>query len=697
MLKRGVPLLALLSLILIPLTAQAGTQVWRIDEGTVTFALNDGRLEDLGLGLVNPRTTADVSADRAFELSFELPIYSFRVPAGTGLEFVTENGTFSHFVDGAVSIPVDGGFAFEAWNPRSRAALEPAFLYDFSVDVDPAQERLVLPIRTLDPALPFPLEVVNSALHVDWNAGVLSVRMADALITEAWAERLGRPELAGRPLGAFDMRLSITKIRGAEILDPQPNYGSVGGGTFQDVKLGELYGLASNDHIGTFPNGRSGLSAATTSCNVGDVDVPWNGPMAETHPFIGLVLFREYNGSLEMIGQNYMKHGFFALSNSQCTPCQNPSGGSFLGVGCSDTYGFFNNASAFYLGPRDEVDPYSGTWEACGSLFDGVPVDCQRDYSSEPNGVNHRLEVEDVDLNVTGATLYYEGIYVIADEDNFENEIGWREVSSYGWDGSEWDFTTAPGPGGSSLHPFEGSLVLTWGDAQWAGDVAPNDGAVHHAVKVTDNGDGTWHYDYLVYNRNSSQAVDELVVPVGSANITNLDFHDVDHDAGNDWTATVSSGTVTWSTTSHPIEYQTMFNFRFDADAPPVNGTIIGGIWRPASNTSFNMDSRVPDAATGVLAGRELDELRLESTPNPFAESTKLTFAVSRSQPVQLKVLDVTGRTIRTLVDGPVPAGPNSVRWDGRDSGGAQAASGVYFFRLVTDEGLKTIKSTYLR
>ena len=692
MIKRTISLCAILALALIPQVSQAGSQVWRIEDGTVTFSLNDQHLQNLGLEIVNPRVTGDVSVARAIELSLERPIYTFRVPAGTGLEFVTDDGRFSHFSDGALSVPVDGGLAFRAEHPMTRETLDPVFLYDFSVVVDPTQERLVLGIQSLDPALPVPLEVHSGALRLDPAHGLLTVRMGDLLVSPAWADRLGQPELVGRVLGVFDLRLAVTMVRGEELIDERTS-GPAATGAFQDVKLGELYGLNSYGHIGSYPNGISGLSAATTSCNIGDVDVPWEAPMDPDHPTIGLAMYRELDGTLEMIGKNWMKHGFFALSSSQCTSCQHPSNGTFLGVGCSDTYSAGNNASFYYLGPRTEIDPLTNTWNPCGSYFDGTPVDCARSYfGSEPNSVQHRLEVYDEDL-VAGGTFYFEGAYYIANEDDTTNEIGWRQLNGVSWGGSEWNISNQAG-----LAPNLGMLVTTWGDQYWAGKISTDDGSAAMAVKVTDLGGGQWHYEYAFYNRNAGRAIDELVVPVGTANITNIGFHDIDKDGGNDWTVSLAGGNVTWSTSSNPLTYQSMYNFRFDADAPPMAGTAIAGIWRPGVGTSFNVSTQVPNSdPTAVLASAGASGFELRSEPNPFTASTRLSYSVARSQAIQLQVLDVTGRTIRTLVDGPVPVGASEERWDGRDSTGGHVASGVYFFRLVTEEGTKTIKSTYLR
>jgi flagellar hook assembly protein FlgD len=56
------------------------------------------------------------------------------------------------------------------------------------------------------------------------------------------------------------------------------------------------------------------------------------------------------------------------------------------------------------------------------------------------------------------------------------------------------------------------------------------------------------------------------------------------------------------------------------------------------------------------------------------------------------------GRQIRTLVDGIVAAGPQSVSWDGRDAQGKTVSSGVYFYQLKGGSGfMKTQKMILLK
>jgi hypothetical protein len=74
--------------------------------------------------------------------------------------------------------------------------------------------------------------------------------------------------------------------------------------------------------------------------------------------------------------------------------------------------------------------------------------------------------------------------------------------------------------------------------------------------------------------------------------------------------------------------------------------------------------------------------------PNPLRSSSRLGFVTPAAGPVELAVVDVFGRRVKTLVDGWQPAGSSSVMWDGRTDRGGRAPHGLYFLRLRTSQGV---------
>ncbi len=70
------------------------------------------------------------------------------------------------------------------------------------------------------------------------------------------------------------------------------------------------------------------------------------------------------------------------------------------------------------------------------------------------------------------------------------------------------------------------------------------------------------------------------------------------------------------------------------------------------------------------------------AAPNPAIGSTTLAFRIPRPGRTELKLFDLSGRLVRTLVDELLPPGRRTIVWDGRNDQGHSTASGVYFLRL---------------
>jgi hypothetical protein len=105
--------------------------------------------------------------------------------------------------------------------------------------------------------------------------------------------------------------------------------------------------------------------------------------------------------------------------------------------------------------------------------------------------------------------------------------------------------------------------------------------------------------------------------------------------------------------------------------------------WRP--------NLPLPGAVSAnLLAGRSPGALLHQNVPNPFSPSTQIRFDLPVPTGVSLRVLDVAGRTVRTLAGGHQSAGSHQVSWDGTDDASRPVAAGVYFYRLETDLGSET-------
>ncbi len=81
-----------------------------------------------------------------------------------------------------------------------------------------------------------------------------------------------------------------------------------------------------------------------------------------------------------------------------------------------------------------------------------------------------------------------------------------------------------------------------------------------------------------------------------------------------------------------------------------------------------------------------------QNYPNPFNPSTRIKYSIPQSSQAQIKVFDILGNGIETLVNEEKPAGSYEVEFDG-----SNLSSGVYFYRMQAGNFIKTKKMVLLR
>ena len=87
-----------------------------------------------------------------------------------------------------------------------------------------------------------------------------------------------------------------------------------------------------------------------------------------------------------------------------------------------------------------------------------------------------------------------------------------------------------------------------------------------------------------------------------------------------------------------------------------------------------------------------------QNVPNPFNPVTEIAFQVpSGGAEMSLRIYDVSGRLVRTLVDGYEPSGARSVSWDGTNDTGEKVASGMYTYRLTSPSFTESRKMLLLK
>lgn len=96
---------------------------------------------------------------------------------------------------------------------------------------------------------------------------------------------------------------------------------------------------------------------------------------------------------------------------------------------------------------------------------------------------------------------------------------------------------------------------------------------------------------------------------------------------------------------------------------------------------------------SGDLSKPELNQ----NFPNPFNTNTTIEYILQQSSIVKLKVYNISGEEVITLVNKFEPSGLKSVTWNGKDKNGFSVSSGVYLYNLITADNNLTNKMVFVK
>ena len=105
-----------------------------------------------------------------------------------------------------------------------------------------------------------------------------------------------------------------------------------------------------------------------------------------------------------------------------------------------------------------------------------------------------------------------------------------------------------------------------------------------------------------------------------------------------------------------------------------------------ADTTDNGQDSEIPQ--TTKLYG---------NYPNPFNPETSISFGLAEKSNVKIEIYNILGQKVKTLINNKLDAGNHSVKWTGLDSSNHKVASGVYFYKLKTNNYSNTKKMLILK
>ncbi len=618
--KRVVTLLTLALISLVAPVVHASTVLVPAEHshssqgGTTTWHLNRSVLDALGIHVSATKATIALpsSAKRSSysELKFDaLDTTAFRFRESQGLPRALTGGALRH----------TGGFVLDF--PGGRAdlrgfALRPSSRAAFALDVVDANNHVWF---TLDHGH-YQLEEANRTF---------AMRYMNLRISPHFAQMLKNPGLADLAVGGVD---TLSPLATGEVVSatsgtcsaPWPGQG----GAVADIQM--VYqssdaetGMPDAIHFMRcgLPDGSGGYVDATCTAastdryvvlapdtslrNIGTTTVSWHQmfslPSApynnDQHPFLVWNLYRvDADGALHQLGASGAKHAFNTINQTcGCSDHQNnyPT--------CEDSYSNYSNDIAAtqipnYLGPRSEIIPATGRWGRCLSVFDKNCNSVQDSDAGAQNDFQYRLRVRENQITATaqpGANYYFEYWYVIRDQGNIYDAMGYRPVS----------FAKGPGSAGAYLWNVtaatfaNGAVVNLWVDPANPPAGASNsqlttpEGHARVAMRTTALGGGLYRYDYAVMNLDFARAqIDPLhpaepnlhvlsatgfsafALPISpGVAVTNFVFSDPDEDPSNDWGATQSATTLRWQAPAgHTLDWGTLYRFSFTANRAPV-------------------------------------------------------------------------------------------------------------------------------
>lgn len=376
-----------------------------------------------------------------------------------------------------------------------------------------------------------------------------------------------------------------------------------------------------------------GCAVDSPLCNIGTEPLDWYGIPDSRHPFAVFNMYRLMNGRLEQIGMSWVKHGFGAGQGEGCgIGCQPFGDNTRLGVGCNDTYDAGINGAQSILGPRHEINPWNGAWSYDGSYI--------QTHTGGFTPIQNRLQLHDADLNAVQnpGALYFAECYIVCHDDiNHMNSAAWERVFVNGSPGGTWSFNLG------ATASVNGFAIEGWPGATRTNipQFPTDDGRGILAVRTQDNGNGTWRYEYALYNVDSDRGFRSISIPMrpGIA-ISNVGFYAVashgEPYSNTPWAFLRDNEKVEWATETfdenpgaNVLRWGMMYNFWFDADAPPSATTATLGLFKPGGSSQYTGATRGPASdvraadlnCDGVVNNFDIDPFVLALT-DPYGYET---------------------------------------------------------------------------
>jgi hypothetical protein len=371
-----------------------------------------------------------------------------------------------------------------------------------------------------------------------------------------------------------------------------------------DVTLLDIQSLSRFGPVSVNGSNVWAFAIGSHTCNIGNQNLIWANSGT---PGLAMNAYRLYDGRLVQIGLGNAKTACCAAAGSGgCGTC-NGAGGSVLGAGCLDVYSSGWNAGQSRLAPRSAINATTGQFTSYAG--------------SSGDAIFRRLQIREADMSTVtypGALWFVEGVYVGTDDAANNNSLNNATYKRVLMSANNMTLT------GSAF--YQQPAIMAWrahGLGAGVPDTSvtishvdiPGEGRYYYGYKVRDLGNGSWRYEYAIYNLNGHRSASSFSIPTpAGSTITNIGFSAPFYHSGElysnaAWINTnCTAGTMCWQSpqtfsenaNTNALRWGTMYNFWFDASTAPTSGTATMGLFRPPTAgspaTSVTLDLQVPSA-----------------------------------------------------------------------------------------------------